>query len=80
MSSAENEPTAPATPWTGFEPHRFRATPFVFGVAFAALGVMGVTDFSSDDTTAWMWVVGLVVFGVGGIVASLSRRRPAATS
>lgn len=58
---------------SGLEPHDFRATPFVFGLAFAAVGVVGAAGFSTDVATAWLWVVALGVFGVAGVVAALSR-------
>jgi len=57
----------------GLEPHGFRAAPFVFGLAFAAVGVVGTAGFSADVATAWLWVVALGVFGVAGVVAALSR-------
>jgi len=46
----------------------------VFGLAFAAVGIAGLTNFSSDDTTAWLWVVALFVFGIAGIAAAFTRR------
>ena len=58
----------------GLEPHDFRATPFAFGLAFAAVGVVGAAGFSADVATAWLWVVALGVFGVAGVVAALSRK------
>lgn len=62
------------TPRSGLEPHPFRVTPFVFGIAFACVGVVGLTDFSSDRVTGWLWVIALVVFGVAGITAAVGRR------
>lgn len=59
---------------SGFETHPFRITPFVFGLAFAAVAIVGMTGVSSDDATAWLWVTALGVFGVAGIMAALSRR------
>jgi hypothetical protein len=56
------------------EPHSFRTSPFVFGLAFAAVGVVGAAGFESDAATAWLWVVALTVFGIAGVAAALGRR------
>ena len=58
----------------GLEPHPFRVTPFVFGIAFACVGVVGLTDFSTDRVTGWLWVMALIVFGVAGITAAVGKR------
>lgn len=73
MSPAEEVP-GDSIDRPGFERHAFRPAPFAFGLAFAVIGVSGVTGFSSDQAAAWLWVVALLVFGVAGVVAAVSRR------
>lgn len=67
-SGAEHRPRA------GFERHGFKPVPFVFGVAFAAIAIGWSAGFSSEQATAWLWVVALIVVGGAGIVAALNRR------
>ena len=73
MSAHEEQDTTTRPARAGLEPHRFKMTPFVFGLAFGAVGLAGVTEFSSDDTTAWLWVIAMTVIGIAGVMAALSR-------
>lgn len=72
--------TDPATPDARpsaspvLEPHPVRIVPLAFGIAFAAVATVGLTGASSGDAVGWLWVIALVVFGLVGVVAGVSRR------
>ncbi len=56
-----------------------RIAPLLFGLAFIAIGVVGLTGGGDDVDvdTAWLWVAGFAAIGIAGlasVVAALFRR------
>jgi hypothetical protein len=58
----------PARDW------RFRLTPFVFGVIFVTIGVVGMGR-NGDADVSWVWVALLAGVGVGGLIKALDLLR-----
>lgn len=56
---------------------RLRVTPLVFGLAFIALGILGLGG-SLDGETSWFWVALLAAAGIAGLalVARTMVERP----